>query len=109
MRIAALCAVLGCASSPWRAPLHREHPLIGRMWNGTAFVDEQALDAAVRSAHFVLLGETHDNPDHHALQARLVRVAADRRKPAIVFEMLDVGQQPAVDARPRSTSDVLAE
>jgi len=110
MRIAAiavLCAVLGCASSSWRAPLHREHPLVGRIWNGTVFVDEQTLDAAVRSAHFVLLGETHDNPDHHALEARLVRVAAQERKPAIVFEMLDVGQQTAIDAAPR-TSDAIA-
>jgi uncharacterized iron-regulated protein len=71
-------------------------------------VDEQELDAAVRSAEFVLLGETHDNPDHHALEARLVRVAAQGRKPAIVFEMLDVGQQAAVDAAPR-TSDAIAE
>lgn len=108
MRIVALCALLACASSPWRAPLHREHPLVGRIWNGTAFVDQQALDAAVQAAHFALLGETHDNPDHHALQARLVRVAAQGRKPAIVFEMLDVSQQAALDAAPRS-SDALAQ
>ncbi|MGE5049089.1 MAG: ChaN family lipoprotein, partial [Deltaproteobacteria bacterium] len=108
MRIAALCMVLACASSPWRSPLYREHPLVGRIWNGTSFVDDQALDAAVRSADFVLLGETHDNPDHHALEARLVRAAAQGRKPAIVFEMLDVGQQAAVDGAPR-TADAIAE
>jgi uncharacterized iron-regulated protein len=88
--------------------LHRDHPLVGKIWNGAAFVDAQALDAAVGSAHFVLLGETHDNPDHHALQARLVRVAAHGRKPAIVFEMLDVSQQGALDAAPR-TADAIAE
>jgi uncharacterized iron-regulated protein len=108
MRIAAFCAVLACASTPWRSPLYREHPLVGRIWNGTSFVDEQALDAAVRAADFVLLGETHDNPDHHALEARLVRAAAQGRKPAVVFEMLDVGQQAAVDAAPR-TPDAIAE
>src|SRR3954466_1305556 len=108
MRIALLCTALACASTPGRAPVDREHPLVGRIWNGSAFLDEQALDAAVQSADFVLLGETHDNPDHHALQARLVRVAAQGRKPAIVFEMLDVGQQAAVDAAPR-TSDAIAE
>lgn len=108
MRIAVLCLLAGCASSPWRAPLHRDHPLVGKIWNGTAFVDAQALDAAVRSAHFVLLGETHDNPDHHAFQARLVRVAAQGREPAIVFEMLDVSQQGALDAAPR-TADAIAE
>jgi uncharacterized iron-regulated protein len=108
MRIAALCAMFACASTPWRSTLYREHPLVGRIWNGTSFVDGEALDAAVRSAHFVLLGETHDNPDHHALEARLVRVAAQGRKPAIVFEMLDVGQQAALDAAPR-TPDAIAE
>lgn len=111
MRIVALSAIglgLACASSPWRAPLHRDHPLVGRIWNGTAFAGEQDLDAAVRSAEFVLLGETHDNPDHHSLQARLVRVAAQERTPAIVFEMLDVAQQPAIDAAPPD-SDALAK
>lgn len=108
MRIVVLCALLACASTPWRSPLYRDHPLVGRIWNGTSFVDEEALDAAVRSAGFVLLGETHDNPDHHALEARLVRVAAQGRKPAIVFEMLDAGQQAALDAAPR-TPDAIAE
>src|SRR4051812_43244313 len=108
MRIAALCTLLACASTPSRAPLYPEHPLIGKIWNGTAFVDEEVLDAAVRSAEFALLGETHDNPDHHALQARLVRAAAQGRKPGIVFEMLDVGQQAAIDAAPR-TPDAIGE
>jgi uncharacterized iron-regulated protein len=49
-------------------------------------------------ARFVLLGERHDNPDHHRLQAKLVgdllRVG---RKPAVVLEMLEVEQQPAID------------
>jgi len=99
--------LLACSSAPWRSPLHREHPLVGKIWNGSAFVGEEALDAAVRSGHFVLLGETHDNPDHHLLEARLLRVAAQGLKPAAVFEMLDVGQQAVIDAAPR-TSDALA-
>ncbi len=51
------------------------------------------------AAHFVLLGEKHDNPDHHRLQARLLQslVRAGRR-PALVLEMLEVEQQGAVDA-----------
>src|SRR5690242_12305298 len=107
MRVAALFTVLAaCASSPWHAPLHRDHPLVGRIWDGAAFADEQTLDAAARSAHFLLLGETHDNPDHHALQARLLRVAAAGRTPAVVFEMLDVGQQAAIDAAPRTPEGI---
>jgi uncharacterized iron-regulated protein len=49
-------------------------------------------------ARFVLIGEQHDNPDHHLLQARLLRaLLAGGRKPAVVFEMLDQEQQPAID------------
>src|SRR3954468_24833367 len=103
MRIVALCAVVACASSPWRAPVHRDHPLTGRIWNGAAFSDEQALVDAVRSATFVLLGETLDNPAHPGPQARLEGVPARGRKPAVVFEMLDVGQQATLDAAPRSS------
>jgi uncharacterized iron-regulated protein len=45
-------------------------------------------------ARFVLLGERHDNPDHHRLQARVVEALAQAgRKPAVVFEMLEVTQQ----------------
>jgi uncharacterized iron-regulated protein len=110
MRIAAFCLLLACAAPRgiWQSPLHRDHPLAGRIWDGKQFVEQQALEAGVQSAHFVLLGETHDNPDHHALQARLVRAASRGRRPAIVFEMLDVGQQPVIDAAPR-TADAMAQ
>jgi uncharacterized iron-regulated protein len=45
----------------------------------------------------VLLGEKHDNPDHHRLQAWLVeRLAAAGRRPAVVLEMLDASQREAL-------------
>ncbi len=63
------------------------------------FVPEAELLAAVARGRFLLLGETHDNPDHHALQARLLRaIIAAGRRPALAFEMLDLDQQPEVDA-----------
>ncbi len=86
---------------PWASPLHRDHPLVGRIWDARAgrFVSEAQLRAAAARGRFVLLGETHDNADHHALQARLLdAVLAAGRRPALGFEMLDAEQQPAVDA-----------
>ena len=74
---------------------------MGRVWDVRAgrFVPAQAVLAAVARARFVLLGETHDNADHHALQAWLLQaVTAAGRRPALALEMLDVGQQEAVDA-----------
>lgn len=92
---------IGAADRTWLSPLHRDHPLVGRIWDPRAavFVDEASLEAALASAHFVLLGETHDNADHHVLQARLVRaVLATGRRPALAFEMLTTDRQAAVDA-----------
>lgn len=89
------------SSRTWVSTLQRDHPLVGKIWDPRAgrFVDEAALGAAVASADMVLLGETHDNVDHHLLQARLVRtVMASGRKPALAFEMLTSDLQPAVDA-----------
>lgn len=58
----------------------------------------------LRHARFVLLGERHDNPDHHALQARLVMATlAQRRSPVVAFEMFDLGDQPAIDSHFRTS------
>ena len=50
-------------------------------------------------ADFALLGETHDNPVHHELQAELLRHAiAAGRRPALALEPLDRERQGDVDA-----------
>jgi len=47
---------------------------------------------------FVLLGEKHDNPEHHEIQAELLhRMIAAGRKPAVVWEMIERGRQAAMD------------
>jgi uncharacterized iron-regulated protein len=103
------------AGRTWVATEHRDHPLVGRIWDvrAASFVDEGALSAAVAAADFVALGEVHDNPDHHLLQARLVRAATSAgRRPALAFEMLAADQQEAVDAavaRAPKDPDALAE
>jgi uncharacterized iron-regulated protein len=67
-----------------------------------------ALYEALAEARVVVLGEKHDNPDHHALQAQAIDALVARgRKPAVVFEMIERGQQAAVDdARTRAPGDV---
>jgi uncharacterized iron-regulated protein len=87
--------------SAWASPRNRDHPLAGKIFDvrrGT-FATEQELRSAVEAARLLLLGEVHDNADHHLLQARLVRVStAAGRRPAIAFEMLDETEQAAIDA-----------
>ncbi len=127
---AALLAVaFGCASGrggapvgslpsgadAWVSTLHREHPLVGRLWDVRAgtFLDQAHVESSLSRADLVLLGETHDNPDHHLLEARIVRaIVSAGRRPAVAFEMLDTQQQAAVDAALGSASpsaDALAE
>lgn len=97
--LTACASVVQLDTPAWQAPLDRDHPLTGRVWEvATArFIDAAALPPRLARARFVLLGEKHDNPDHHQLQASLVRaLAAAGRRPAVAFEMLDTGQAPAL-------------
>src|SRR5262249_59775917 len=98
--LAAGCAARGGVTlAPWRAPLEREHPLTGRIWDvkGARFVDSAAVTRRLTDARYVLLGEKHDNPDHHAIQAALVRaLLASGRRPAVAFEQLTADQAPAL-------------
>ncbi len=77
--------------SAWVSKLGKEHPLVGRVWSPSA--QESVLPAevvrAAAEADVVLVGETHDNPDHHKLQAWLLRqLAAKGKRPAVVMEMI---------------------
>jgi uncharacterized iron-regulated protein len=83
----------------WKSPIGREHPLTGRIWDVSAarFIDRETLVERLARADFVLLGERHDNADHHMLQAEVVRslIAAGRR-PAVGFEMLGLDDASAI-------------
>ena len=99
---APLGARLVTPSVRWTTILDADHPLVGRIWNVRAarFSDEPEVLAALHGD--VLLGEKHDNPDHHALQARLLRAMVDGgRKPVVAFEMFDVDDQGAIDTSRR--------
>jgi uncharacterized iron-regulated protein len=79
----------------WSTKLDREHPLVGRIWSvrEAKFVEEREVLAGLRG--YVLLGEKHDNPDHHALQARVLRAMVDAgRRPVVAFEMFDLDDHP---------------
>lgn len=85
----------------WMSPLHADHPLAGTLWDVRRGrqVEEAELRSVLARSRYVLLGERHDNPDHHQLQASLVHALAEKgRRPALAFEMLDVSQQPQVEA-----------
>jgi uncharacterized iron-regulated protein len=77
--------------SAWVSKFGKEHALVGRVWSPAA--QESVLPAevvrAAAEADVVLIGETHDNPDHHKLQAWLLRqIALKGKRPAVVMEMI---------------------
>jgi uncharacterized iron-regulated protein len=97
-----LLLVGGCARPAkveWESPVERAHPLVGRVWDVTAttFISEATLNSRLAGSRFVMLGERHDNPDHHVLQAKLVRALVEAgRRPALGFEMLSTDDAPAL-------------
>ncbi|APE44517.1 hypothetical protein BOO69_14660 [Sulfitobacter alexandrii] len=62
--------------------------------------------ARMQAADIVILGEVHDNADHHAGQARLIAEIAPK---VVVFEMLTPGQAAQVNADDRADLDGLAD
>lgn len=76
----------------WQSPLYTGHPLVGTIWSGREGrpISVSALAENLVNSRYLLLGEKHDNPDHHRIQQRLLRFLLDRELVASVsFEMLD--------------------
>lgn len=86
------------AAPAWLSPVGREHPLAGVIVDARGDrVDEAQVLSALASARHAFVGEKHDNADHHAIELRLVRHRiASRPGSAVVFEMLDDAQRPAL-------------
>lgn len=79
----------------WKTEIGRDHPLVGRIWDVTAerFIDTGTLIARLRLARFVLLGEKHDNPDHHRLQTWVLKELIQKGyRPSVGFEMFSADQ-----------------
>lgn len=108
MRIALLLAAAllsACQASlpalpAWQSPEGLQHPELGQiveLRTGARLTPEQLL-TRLAAAPKVLVGERHDNPDHHALQLWLLRaLAAQRLQGSLLLEMLTPDQQVKVD------------
>jgi uncharacterized iron-regulated protein len=84
--------------------LGRAHPLAGKIYATAAqrIVSAGELAAALERAEFAIVGESHDNRDHHALEAQLLGMFLDAHpRAAVGFEMLDEDVRAVVRAPPR--------
>ena len=90
-------------SPPWSSfstNLNKQNPLVGKIWDVEEKIFLTPFELAGRLAAFdyILMGEIHDNPDHHRLQAWLIKnIAYLDRHPAVVMEMINLSQAPMVD------------
>lgn len=102
-----------CQSSPplpplpaWQSPEGREHVDLGMirdLGNGQSLTPEQ-LVVRLAAARRVLVGEQHDNPDHHALQLWLLQaMSAQRPQGSLLLEMLTPDQLGRVEQVQRET------
>lgn len=103
-----LVCLAGCAAS--RLTL-TGHPLAGRVWDVAQqrFITPEEAETRIAAADIALLGEIHDNPAHHRLQARLLQRAGEQgRRPALAMEQFDSEWQAAIDAARASSSSAAA-
>lgn len=105
LMLVAIFLMVACQTLPpvpdWQSPVGREHADIGRILDlrdGRQLTPTQ-LVTELAAADRVLVGERHDNPDHHALQLWLLQSMTQRRgQGSLLMEMLGPAQQPRVDA-----------
>ena len=84
----------------WQSPLYQDHALVGRIWRASdqRFITVAQLQQELDRKGFLLLGEKHDNPDHHTLRRSLLQqMMAGGTLGTVSFEMLDSSQQALVD------------
>lgn len=87
--VALSVAMVGCAPMP---PAPPESDRIYDVSTGRA-VTAEALIERLATVDFVLLGERHDNPAHHRLQAWITERLLERgRAYGVAFEMIDRSQ-----------------
>lgn len=85
---------------PWVSPEGHDDPRVGMVLdtaNGIWLTPPMLVESLASAAH-VLVGEKHDNPDHHRLQLWLLQQLHGRRpQGSLLMEMIEPTQQAAVD------------
>lgn len=76
----------------WASQLQVDHPLAGKLFKGNGRpAHPSVLIRQAQLTRYVLIGEIHDNPDHHLIQANLIEAMVStnhRRRPSVVYEMV---------------------
>jgi uncharacterized iron-regulated protein len=101
-------AALGIALSLLACAGLRDESLAGKIWDARAgaFVAPEELFDHAAHAQYVILGETHDNPEHHRLQRVVLDALATRGGTRLLaMEQFDAEYQAALDRARTSAVD----
>jgi uncharacterized iron-regulated protein len=114
--VAVLTACAGCqAWETARGPPPSINPLLGQIWDLRAqrLATRDELLRQTAAARYVLLGELHDNPEHHRIERELLQALINAQaRPALAMEQLDTEYQTAIDAvrtQPGTNAETIAE
>ncbi len=74
----------------WQSTHFADNPLVGNVFTADGKrSSEDAMMGAAEGSRYLLLGEIHDNPDHHRIQADIIGgLAKLGHKSSVVFEMI---------------------
>ena len=79
----------------WQTTKNADHPLVGKILDVVeqAEITPDQLIERLAQQRFILLGEIHDNKDHHRLQAWVIsQLGSRKRTPNIVMEQIRADQ-----------------
>jgi uncharacterized iron-regulated protein len=94
----------------WTTHHGADQGLVGHLYDPRQhrMVSREEAEARVRKASVLVVGEKHDNPDHHRIEAELIAVATEGRKGSLVVEMIARDKQAALTGAESGTPEALA-
>ena len=93
--------VHNAAGQDWQSPLYKDNALVGKIWHASSasFVSEEDFWQDVAQSRFLILGEKHDNPDHHDLQLKVLSTLIQQASlSSLTLEMLDSTSNEALES-----------
>lgn len=92
------------AQDDWQSPLEHDHPMVGKVvdLNSQKVISPNVLLENLARTEVILIGEKHDNPDHHMLERRILGELSEQPT-EVVLEMLDDSQSSLLETLDRET------
>ena len=85
------------APDVWQSELEQDHELVGKIWSESdqSFIGIDELVSRISGARYLLIGEKHDNPDHHAIQLNVLEfLSSEGKLSQLAMEMMDATATP---------------